>query len=70
MQWPTGKKFSRLLFVFVHRVCLQKRMSRSKPGVFLQTLQKAGIHHSCGEWTVDGEGKSLLSLRTMRGKGL
>ena len=40
------------------------------PGVFLQTLQKTGIHHSCGEWTVDGEGKSLLSLRTMRGKGL
>ena len=26
------KKFSRLLFVFVHRVYLEKRMLRSKPG--------------------------------------
>ena len=42
------KKFSRLLFVFVHRVYLEKRVLRSKPSVFLQALQKAGLYHSCG----------------------
>ena len=40
MQWPTGKKFSRLLFVFVHRVCLEKRMSRSKPGDSFKPFKK------------------------------
>ena len=48
-------------------------LRRECPGQNLEipsNPSKAGIHHSCGEWTVDGEGKSLLSLRTMRGKGL
>ena len=64
------KSFQEYYLFFVHRVCLEERMFRSKPSVFLQALQKARLYHSCGGWKVSGEGKSLLSLRTMRGKGL